>query len=102
MVCLIIYAMFQFYQAFSSFMFVFYESGDHYGSDIKHLTRFQVVGCVVSSVCLIVGATKSNIQFLIAGLCYLLYKIGFIIWHFNKFYELTLDCRETSQTPCDP
>lgn len=91
--------MFQFYQALSSFIFVFVESSEFYGASIKALTRFQIVGLIISSLCLIIGAIKSKVNLLIAGLCYLLYKVGFILWHFNAFYEITLNCRDTN---CDP
>lgn len=101
-VCLIVYAMFQFYQAFSSLVFVFFESREYYGVEIKTLTSFQIVGLCFSSICLILGSLKSKVNLLIAGLCYLLYKVGFIIWHFKAFYEIALDCRDTNQSPCDP
>lgn len=101
-VCLIVYAMFQFYQAFSSFIFVFFESSEYYGADIRALTRFQIIGLITSSICLIIGALKPKVNLLIAGLCYLLYKVGFILWHFKAFYEITLDCRDTNQSSCDP
>lgn len=100
---LIIYAVFQFYQVYSSFVTVFIDYKDHFNLNIKLLTAFHEVGLITSSVLLIVGALKSKTNLLFGALIYLLYKFGFIIWHIGGFYDITIGCRESfKSSSCDP
>lgn len=102
-VSLVIYSTFQFYQVCSSVFTVFYEYKDHFTLSIKFLTAFHVVGLTISSVLLIVGALRSKTKLLFGGLIYLLYKLGFILWHIGGFYDITIGCRESFKADsCDP
>lgn len=102
-ISLIVYAVFQLYQVYSSFLKVFLDYKDHFNFDIKLLTVFHIVGLIISSVLLIVGALKSKTNLLLGALIYLLYKFGFIIWHIGGFYDITIGCRESiSASSCDP
>jgi hypothetical protein len=91
--CLILYAFFQFYQVYSSFTSVYLDEDNNWQSH-KHglLTAFHIFGLLTSSILLIVGSLKSKPWLLVGGLSYLLYKLGFIFWHFGKFYDMTLGC----------
>ena len=102
-ICLIIYATFQFYQVYSSFVTVFINYADYFDMSIKRLTVFHIVGLITSSVLLIIGAVKFKAICLIGALIYLLYKFGFIIWHFESFYNITFGCNESAKdSSCDP
>lgn len=100
--CLIVYAVFQFYQAYSSFVTVFIEYKDHFEVKIKFLTVYHIFGLIISSVLLIAGGIKSKKILLLSALPYLIYKVGFFFWHLQKVYDLTIGCEETREAFCDP
>ena len=100
--CLIIYAVFQFYQACSSFMVVFIEYKSYFDLKIKLLTVFHIVGLSFSSICLILGSIKLNINLIASACLYLFYKVGFFFWHLQKTYNITIGCEETREAFCDP
>lgn len=91
-ICLIVYAIFQIYQICSSFATVFITEGDYYNKNKKYLTAFHITGMAISSVLLVAGALKLKANYLIGALAYLLYKLGFIIWHLDGFYRVTFGC----------
>lgn len=100
-ISLIVYAVFQLYQAGSSFytVFVAYE----HGLNIKFLAIYHVIAFTTSSALLILGASRSNANLLIGALVFLFYKIGFAVWHFGRFYELTFGCVDKGEdSSCDP
>lgn len=101
-ICLIAFAIFQFYQVISSFYAVFVEYDYHYERDIKIkvLTAFNIAGMMTSSVMLIIGSVRAKPILLIAALTYLLFKIGFIVWHFKAVIDITFNCG--SRVDCDP
>jgi hypothetical protein len=101
-VCLIIYAVFQFYQSYSSFVTVFIEYKHHFEMKIKFLTGFNIFGMTTSSILLIVGGIKLKQNLLLSALPYLIYKVGFFFWHLRKAYDLTIGCEETRESFCDP
>jgi hypothetical protein len=101
-VCLLIYAGFQFYQAYSSSSAVFVEYKDHFNLNIKFLTAFHVVGLTVSSVLLILGSIKLRVKLIASAIPYLIYKVGFFFWHLPKAYDITIGCEETNDSYCDP
>lgn len=101
--CLIVYAVFQFYQGYSSFVTVFIEYKNYFEVQIKVLTAYHICGLVASSVFLIYGGLKLKANFLLIALPYLFYKVGFFFWHLPKAYDLTIGCKETnSHEFCDP
>ena len=100
--CLIIYAIFQFYQACSSFMVVFIEYKSYFDLNIKLLTVFHIVGLCSSSTCLILGSIKLNVKLIASAMLYLLYKVGFFFWHLQKTYNITIGCVEDRESFCDP
>lgn len=101
--CLIVYAFFQFYQGYSSFVTVFVEYKHHFELKIKVLTAYHICGLVTSSVLLIYGGLKLKANLLLCSLPYLFYKVGFFFWHLRKVYDLTIGCEETnSHEFCDP
>lgn len=98
---LIVYAVFQLFQAGSSFytVFVAYEHGLH----IKFLVVFHLIAFTTSSVLLIWGASRAKPKLLFGALLFLFYKIGFAVWHFRKFYDLTFGCVDNGDdSSCDP
>lgn len=97
-ISLIIYAIYQFYQVYSSVKDVFVDYNHHYSKHIKFLAAFHIVGLMSSSILMIFGALKLKANLLIAALTFLLYKVGFIIWHFKSVYDITLGCEGS----CDP
>lgn len=99
-VCLILYAVFQLYQVYSSFTVVFIEYGQHYDYKIKTLTGFNIVGLTLSSIFLIAGSFKSSVNLLLLALIYLFYKVGFFFWYIGDFYNLTIGCDDKT-TVCD-
>lgn len=102
-ICLIVYAIFQIFQVYSSFVTVFITYADYYDVKIKRLTVFHIIGLTTSSVLLISGAVKLKANFLIGALIYLFYKLGFIVWHFEAFYNISFGCRESAkESSCDP
>jgi hypothetical protein len=101
-VCLIVYGLFQFYQAYSSSVTVFIEYKNHFEVKIKFLTGFHIFGLITSSILLIIGGLKLKRQLLLSALPYLIYKVGFFFWHLRKAYDLTIGCEETRESFCDP
>jgi hypothetical protein len=100
--CLMVYSLFQFYQAFSSYETVFVEYKTHFEVKIKFLTGFHIFGLITSSILLIVGGLKLRKKLLQSALPYLIYKVGFFFWHLRKAYDLTIGCEETRESFCDP
>lgn len=100
-VCLIVYACFQFYQTYSSVKYVFFDYKDYY--DRKTQTQlfagFHAVGFVTSSLLLLFGALKSNIKCLIGAFCFLVYKLSFNFWYMSDAFKMTIGCEGTG---CDP
>lgn len=100
-ICLLIYAGFQFYQTYSSVRHVFVDYKSYY--DPKTQTRlfagFHAIGFVVSSTLLIYGALKSSIKCLIVAFCFLVYKFSFNVWYMKDAFEMTIGCEGTG---CDP
>lgn len=97
-ICLIAYALFQFYQVYSSFTLVFVDYGHYYSPNVKILTGINVVGMTLSSVLLIIGALKSKANLLLLALIYLIFKVGFFVWYLRDFYNITIGCDGV----CDP
>lgn len=103
-ICLIVYAIFQFYQVYSTFNNVFVDYKNHYinNDKIKVLSVFNIIGLTTSSILLLVGALKSKPNFLIAALAYPFYKVGFFFYYLEEFYALTLGCEQSAEVTCDP
>lgn len=100
-VCLLVFSVFQYYQAFSSAKAVFYEYSGHFTLKIKFLTAFHVFGFVTSSTLLIFGAIKLKTKYIASALPYLVYKVGFFFWHLRQVIEITIGCEETRESYCD-
>lgn len=100
-ISLICYAVFQLFQVGSSCYTVFFAY--EHGLNIQLLAVFHVIVFTTSSVLLVLGALKSKANLLIIALAFLFYKVGFVIWHFGKFYELTFGCVDHGDdSSCDP
>lgn len=97
-ICLIAYALFQFYQVYSSFTLVFVDYRHYYSLNVKILTGINVIGMTLSSVLLIIGALKSKANLLLLALIYLIFKVGFFVWYLRAFYNITIGCDGV----CDP
>lgn len=91
-ISLIAFAIFQFYQVYSSFVTVFIDYIHYYSNKIKILTGFNIVGLTTSSTLLIVGAIRSKANLLLIALIYLFYKVGFFFWYLKDFYYITIGC----------
>ena len=98
-ICLIVYAIFQFYQVFSSVKYVFFDSQS--SDDIKILSGCQAVAFTTSSILLIVGVIKPCSNCLIGALLVLLYKIAFTLWFIKSAYYVTIGC-DDRKSECDP
>lgn len=100
-ICLIIYACFQFYQTYSSVKHVFVDYKSYY--DLKTQTQyfagFHAIGFFVSSLLLIFGGLKSSIKSLIGAFCFLVYKFLFNVWYMKDAFETTVGCEGVG---CDP
>lgn len=95
--CLILYAIFQFYQAYSAFFAVFIDS-KNYEFSIKLLTAFQIFGFITSSVLLILGSLKRNGKLILCAMPVLIYKVAFFLWHLKRALEITILCESAA---CD-
>lgn len=92
-ICLILYAFFQFYQVYSSFTTIFLDEQNNLRSHkYGTLTAINIVGFSTSSILLIVGSLKSKPWMLMGALSILLAKLGFILWYIERAYNLTLGC----------
>lgn len=103
MVCLIFYSLFQFYQTYSSIKLVFFDSPAYYSTKpgIQILAILHAIGYCTSSVCLLIGAFKKKIVFLIFAQIFLLYKLVFCSWQFYDSFDVTIGCDERHEE-CDP
>lgn len=97
-ICLIAYALFQFYQVYSSITVVFVDYGHYYSLNVKILTGINVIGMTLSSVLLIIGALKSKANLLLLALIYLIFKVGFFVYYLRDVYKITIGCDGV----CDP
>jgi hypothetical protein len=100
-VCFIVFALWQCYQMYSSIITVFINENS-YEFDIKVLTLFNFFGCLISSICLVFGAIFASSDLLFVALCYLFYKLGFILWHVSTVLEITIGCDDRNSSDCDP